>query len=212
MTHKGLKNEAYELVKEKLINGEIKPGERIREDLLADEFAMSRTPVREAINQLSAEGYVIQEPRKGIFAKEYTKQELTDIIEIRALIESYAIKVCFRKITNEQIKELENIFNNLKDSLLKQDKITYVMYDSMFHKKIGEFTNNKKLISFINDIEYSVMYARRMKFYNIKYKYSEEESIRQHRAILDAIINKDEETAIEAMEKNSKEVLNRMIY
>lgn len=212
MKHLGLKIEAYKLIKEKLMNGQILPGERIREDLLADEFSMSRTPVREAINQLSAEGFVIQEPRKGIFATEFTKQELINIIEIRTLLESYAAKICCEKITEQQWKELEEIYINLKDSLLTQDNAKYVLYDSMFHRKIGQITTNKKLSNYINDIEDNVIFARRMKIYNIKYKYSEEESIKQHEEILLAIKNRDVKNASKAIEKNTREVLNRMEY
>lgn len=212
MNHLGLKSEAYKLIKDKLMTGDIKPGERIREDLLAEEFSMSRTPVREAINQLSAEGFVVQRPRKGIFAIEYTFQEMSDILDVRTLLESYAAKTCCRKITDNQIKELECIFNNLKQALLKQDNKKYVIFDSMLHKKIGEFTANKKLISYINDIEDTITFARRMKIYNINYLYSEHESIKQHEAIFLSIKNRDEEAAYKAMETNTKELINRMTY
>lgn len=210
--HLGLKDTAYELIKERLLSGIIKPGERIREDLLAEEIAMSRTPVREAINQLSAEGYVCQVPRKGIFATQISREDLLDIIEARVLLESHAAKICCLKITEAQVTELENIFNKLKNALINLDNVKYVMYDGLFHKKIGEFAGNKKLYSFINELEDFVIYVRRMDAYNIRYNYSEEESVKQHENILLAIKNKDEEQACSAMELNARALLNRMIY
>ncbi len=212
MKHLGLKDTAYKLIKDRLLSGKIRPGERIREDLLAEEISMSRTPVREAINQLSAEGYVYQIPRKGIFATEISREELMDIIEIRVLLETYAVKICCRKITEEQLNELEDIFNKLKYALLNNDKTAYGIYDGLFHKKIAEYTRNKKLYNFINDIEDSVVFCRRMDIYNIRHKYTEEESIKQHEDILTAIKNRDEEAAFEAMGKNTKELFNRMLY
>lgn len=212
MKHLGLKDTAYQLIKDRLLSGKIKPGERLREDLLAEEISMSRTPVREAINQLSAEGYVYQIPRKGIFATEITREELIDIVEIRVLLETYAIKICCRKITEEQLKELEDIFNKLKNALMNQDQTKYGIYDGLFHKKIAEYTGNKKLYNFINDIEDSVVFSRRMNVYNIRHKYTEEDSIKQHEDILTAIKNRDEEAASKAMEKNTKELFNRMVF
>lgn len=212
MKHLGLKDTAYKLIKDRLLSGKIKPGERIREDLLAEEISMSRTPVREAINQLSAEGFVNQIPRKGIFANEITREELFDIIEIRVLLESYAAKVCSRTITEEQLKELEDVFLKFKNALLIKDKVKYGLYDGMFHKKIAEFTGNKKLYYYICDIEDSVVFIRRMDNYNLKHKLTEEESIRSHEDIFNAIKNRDEEAAFNAMGLNTKELFNRMAY
>lgn len=212
MKHLGLKDTAYRLIKDRLLTGKIRPGERIREDLLAEEISMSRTPVREAINQLSAEGYVYQIPRKGIFATEISREELLDIIEIRVLLETYAVKICCRKITEEQMIELEDIFNKLKNALLNNDHTAYGMYDGLFHKKIAEYTQNKKLYDFVNDIEDSVVFCRRMNIYSIRYNYTEQDSINQHEDILNAIKNRDEEAASKAMEKNTKELFNRMLY
>ena len=212
MKHLGLKDTAYKLIKDRLLSGAIKPGSRIREDLLAEEISMSRTPVREAINQLSAEGFVYQIPRKGIFATEITREELIDITEIRVMLETYAAKICCRKITEEQIVELEDVFNKLKNALLNNEKAEYGMYDGLFHKKIAEYTGNKKLYNFVSDIEDSVIFSRRMDVYNIRHKYTEQDSIQQHEDILNAIKSRDEEAAYNAMEKNAKELFNRMIY
>lgn len=212
MKHLGLKEKAYYLIKERLLNGVIKPGERIREDLLAEEISVSRTPVREAINQLIAEGFVYQIPRKGLFATKFTKEELIDIVEIRVMLESYAVKKCCQNITDKEIRELETIFNNLKDALLKDDFVNAGVYDGMFHRKIGEFSRNNKLSSYVNDIEDLVVFARRTEAYNSQPKYKGEDSIKQHENILMAIKNRDEEAAAKAIEKNTRELLKRMKY
>lgn len=212
MRHLGLKEKAYELIKERLISGDIKPGERIREDLLAEEISMSRTPVREAINQLTAEGFVYQIPRKGIFATKFTEEELIDIIEIRVMLESYAARKCCQNITDGQIKELEDIFNKLKNALLNSDLVNAGVYDGMFHKKIGEYSRNNKLATYVNEIEDIATYARRTETYISGVRYAESNSIKQHEAIFDAIKNRDEEAAAKAIEINTRELLKRMRY
>lgn len=212
MRHLVLKEKAYQIIKERLLNGEIKPGERIREDLLAESISMSRTPVREAINRLSAEGFVLNVPRKGIFTAKFNREELIDIIELRVLLESYAARKCCKHITDDEIAELEDIFNKLKEALLNRDSVNAGVYDGMFHKKIAEYSRNKKAIAFVDEIEDLAIFARRMEVYNIRYEYTEEKSIEQHEAILIAIKNRDEEAAAKAIEKNTKELLNRMMY
>ena len=207
-----LREKAYTMIKEKLLNGTIKPGARIREDLIAEEISMSRTPVREAINNLSAEGFVSNIPRKGIFATKFNKEELVDIIEVRAILESYAARRCCKQIKDSEIIELETIFDNFKQSLNNNDQVEAGIYDGMFHKKIAEFSRNKKAKIYINDIEDLAMFIRRMDSYNIRYQYSEEKSIQQHERILTAIKNRDEETAAKEMEINTKELLNRIEF
>lgn len=208
----GLKEKAYELIKDRLLNGSIKPGERIREDILAEENSMSRTPVREAINQLIAEGFVYQIPRKGLFATKFSKEELIDIVEIRVILESYAARKCCQNIKDEEIEELENIFNQLKETLLKNDITNAGVYDGMFHRKIGEYSGNNKLASYVNDIEDLAVFARRTETYNSRPRYDETDSIEQHRNILNAIKNRDEEAAAKAIEINTRELLKRMKY
>lgn len=212
MNHLGLTQKAYKLIKERLLSGEIKPGERIREDLLAEEISMSRTPVRESINQLTAEGFVYQIPRKGIFAIKFTYEELIDIIEIRVILESYAARKCCQNINNRQIIEFGEIFDKLKKALLNGDLVNASVYDGVFHRKLGEYSGNKRITKYVNEIEDLAVFARRMEVYSINHEYNELKSIEQHENILTAIMNRDEEMAAKAVEKNTKELLKRMRF
>ena len=212
MKHLGLTQKAYQLIKDKLLKGDIKPGERIREDLLAEEISMSRTPVRESINQLTAEGFVYQVPRKGIFATSFTLEEMLDIVEIRVIIESYAARKCCKNIKDSQITELEDICEKYKNALLREDFSEAGVYDGLLHRKLGEFSGNKKIMKFVNEIEDLAVFARRMEVYNFNHDYSKEESINQHTNIVLAIKDRDEEAAAKAVEKNTKELLKRMRY
>ena len=196
MNHLGLTQTAYKFIKSKLLSGEIKPGERIREDILAEEISMSRTPVRESINKLAAEGFVVQIPRKGIFATRLTFEELFEIIEIRVILESYAARKCCKNITDSQLKEFEEVFNKMKEAFSNGDSVKSGVLDGIFHRKLGEYSGNKRIEKYVNEIEDLAVYARRMEAYSIKYKeYNEDKSIEQHKAILDAIKSRDAEAA-----------------
>lgn len=191
------------------MKGEIKPGERIREDLLAESISMSRTPVREAINQLSAEGFVKQIPRRGVFAKEFTMQELMDIVEIRVILETYAIRKCCDLVKESDIKELEAILEKITESVDDDDYGDFGIYDGMLHKKIGSISGNKQAMSFIDEVEDLSVYSRKMDVF-ADYKYVTEVSIDQHREIIEALKARDKERAAYAVEINIKQALKRL--
>jgi len=201
MEHLSLKESAYRIIKEKLLNLEYEPGSRIREDLLAQEISMSRTPVREAINQLSAEGFVNNIPRKGVFAIELTPEEIGDLLDVREPLEMLAIEKCIKKISEEHISALENNIKEFEAALLAEDFKTCNVLDSKFHLEITAVSNNKKLIEFIKEIEDFMQIARGIeKKTNPKMK--NELTLQEHKNILEAIKNRDVEAAKEAIKIN----------
>ncbi|NLI91924.1 MAG: GntR family transcriptional regulator [Peptococcaceae bacterium] len=203
MEHLSLKESAYRIIKEKLLNLEFEPGSRIREDLLAQEISMSRTPVREAVNQLSAEGFLNNIPRKGIFVMQLTSQEISDFLDIREALETLAIENCIRKIKEEQLKLLDSILSEFETALAKDNYKKCNMLDSKFHLEIANVSNNKKLIEFLGEIEDFMHIARAIE----KKAQPKEKNIltlQEHKAILNAIQNKDVQGARDAIKVNIK--------
>jgi len=200
MKFSGLKEYVYHELKKKLISNIIKPGERIYEETIAEELEVSRTPVREVINQLVAEGFIENRPRKGIFAAVISKNELAKMLDVRIALESLAIKLCCEKINAEEIEELRDIMKNLEKMLRNKDFIQASQWDSKIHRYIAKVADNKKLTSYINDIQDVFAYTRG---YNIKWTDEKvERSIEEHRKIVEAIANKDEESAIRIVKKD----------
>ena len=210
MKHFGLKYTAHDIIKKMLLTGDIKPGERIREDIVAEKISMSRTPVREAINQLVVEGFVTQIPRKGIFATKFTKQQLVDIVEARTVLESYAAKKCATEATDKELQHISKIFDELKVALRSGELSKAGLLDGEFHRTIARYSRNKRISDYINDIEDIIVYARKMDTYNIRYQYTEENSVIQHQDILDALLSRNPEEAEKCMARNTREVLNRI--
>ncbi|RNC29626.1 MAG: HTH-type transcriptional regulator McbR [Candidatus Dichloromethanomonas elyunquensis] len=203
MEHLSLKESAYKIIKEKLLNLEFEPGSRVREDLLAQEISMSRTPVREAVNQLSAEGFLNNIPRKGIFVMQLTTKEISDFLDIREALETLAIENCIRKINEEQLALLGSILADFEEALSKDNFKKCNQLDSKFHLEIAKVSNNKKLIEFLGEIEDFMHIARAIEK-KLQPKAKNELTLKEHKAILKAVRNMDVEKARKAIRANIK--------
>lgn len=97
---------AYNYILDQILNGTIKPGDRIREDIIAEQLETSRTPVREAVNQLCQNGFIHNVKRKGLYCVQISREELVDLLELRQVLEDYCYCKCADKATKEDIDRL----------------------------------------------------------------------------------------------------------
>ena len=201
MEHLSLKDKAYRIIKDKLLSMEFEPGGRIREDLLAQEIAISRTPVREAINKLIAEGFIDNVPRRGLFFITIKKDEILDLLEAREVLEILAVDKCIEKITPLQIRSLEKILEDAERALEAEKYPRCNELDSLFHLEIAKISGNKKLIGFCREIEDYMRIARAVEKETQTQKKSRC-ALEEHRAILRYIENKDRAGAERATRKN----------
>ena len=203
MQHLGLKQRAYQIIKEKLLNLEFEPGSRIREDLLANEISMSRTPVREAINQLAAEGLITIIPRKGVFCIELSLDEIRGLVDVREALERLAIQNCFENISDIQIKNLESLIAKFEQALDQKQYKKCNGLDSDFHIAIANVSKNKKLVEFIIEIEEFMHIVRHMEKKSDPYERSLT-ALNQHKVILQCMKNGDLNCALDELENNIK--------
>jgi len=201
MEHPILRDKAYATIKQKLLHREIQPGERIREDLLAEEVFMSRTPVREAISQLTTEGFIVSLPRKGLFCASITREEMLDFLKIREALETLAVRECLERATDEEIGRLDKLLMDYERAITSKTRREASDLDSQFHMSIAEMTRNRKLIRFISELGDFMCLARTKERPELTIE-ERAMSIRQHRAILDAIRKRDALCAVEAMRTN----------
>ncbi|MGI6778452.1 MAG: GntR family transcriptional regulator [Acetivibrionales bacterium] len=201
MQHLSLKQRAYKIIKEKMFNGEFEPGSRIREDLLAEEISMSRTPVREAINQLSAEGLVKNIPRKGIYFISFSTEEIVDLLDVRESLEVLAVSRCIEKIKPEQLQRLRDNLDEFEFMLSQKKYKECNELDSSFHREIAAISDNSKLIEYLSEIEDIMLIAR-----TVEKKESPESknklTLKEHSKILDCISNADKTGAVKAVKEN----------
>lgn len=189
----GLKEYIYHELKKKLMSSSISQGERIYEEEIAKEFGVSRTPVREAINRLIAEGFVENRPRKGVFAAEVSKEELIKMLDIRVVLEELSVKMCCLMISEEEILALKEIYAKYKERLQSGEFGKASELDSEIHKYIAQVSDNKKLIEYIDDIQDFFAYTRTGAVNWTEKKV--ERSLRDHHELVEAISLRDEEKA-----------------
>jgi DNA-binding GntR family transcriptional regulator len=127
-------------LRDAIINGDLKPGERLMEIKLADKMGVSRTPVREAIRKLELEGLVLMIPRRGAEVAPITENDLRDVLEVRKAMERLAVELVCEKITEKEIAELERELVELKLAVENDDINEIVKNDVEFHDIIYEAT------------------------------------------------------------------------
>lgn len=109
-----LRDVVFNTLRQAILRGELKPGERLMEIQLANKLGVSRTPIREAIRKLELEGLVLMIPRKGAEVADITEKSLRDVLEVREALEELAVRLACDKIKEEEIEELKKRRRNLK--------------------------------------------------------------------------------------------------
>mgnify|MGYP003103250895 FL=1 len=192
-----LRDVVFNTLRQAILKGELKPGERLMEIQLANKLGVSRTPVREAIRKLELEGLVLMIPRKGAEVAEITRQDMEDVLEVRTALEELAVKDACDHITDAQLSELKKASNEFKKALLEgKDLVTCADADMHFHDVILSATNNRRLIQMLNNLS-EQMYRYRMEY--LKDERSHKTLIEEHDAISRALKKHDKVKAGAAM-------------
>lgn len=159
-----LRDVVFNTLRQAILRGEFKSGERLMEIQLANKLGVSRTPIREAIRKLELEGLVIMIPRKGAEVADITEKSLRDVLEVRKALEELAVQLACEKITQEELEELEQAGENFKKVLKRSKDITEVAEaDVRFHDVIYMATDNQKLIHLLNKLR-EQMYRYRVEY------------------------------------------------
>ena len=199
--HLSLNEIAYNAIREKIIQGEFEPGSRIREDHLAEEISMSRTPVREAINRLVSEGLIINRARKGLYLIDPSDEEIAQHIDIRVALEKLAVEACIDVVDENGLNEIEENIDEFEFRLFKDKFEKCNELDGEFHLLIARLSGNQKLYTMLRELSSFFMQTRNLeKKENPREK--NERTLQEHREILDAIRNGKKKAAKEAIALN----------
>ena len=114
-----LRDVVFNTLREAILKGDLKPGERLMELQLAAKLGVSRTPIREAIRKLELEGLVLMIPRKGAEVAKISEKSLRDVLEVRRSLEELAIELACQRMTDEEIDQLEQRQNAFKNAIHK---------------------------------------------------------------------------------------------
>jgi DNA-binding GntR family transcriptional regulator len=199
--YKPLREVIFATLREAIIMGELKPGERLMEVQLAEKMGVSRTPVREAIRKLELEGFVNMIPRKGAHVARLSIKDIMDVLEVRASLDGLATALAAERITDEELRELKYVLNQFESYVEKDNLQNIVKKDVEFHDIIYHASKNDKLIQIVNNLREQVY---RFRVIYLKDFSSTKEVIKEHIEIFDALIEKDSNAAGEAAKSHIK--------
>ena len=180
-------NIAYQKIKAAILNEMYEPNQILNERKLAEEFQISRTPVREALKILEGEGWVKIIPWKGAIVNQITQKEIDEIFQIRLIIEPAIIELLQNKIDYKKRAYLDKLYENQKKTKTKKE---FILADREFHMTFAEWTENLQLIEMVKGLNDRI-YMVGHKAINSKDSKREEESLEEHYKIIQALKNND---------------------
>lgn len=187
-----LRDVVFNTLRQAILKGELKPGERLMEIQLANKLGVSRTPIREAIRKLELEGLVLMIPRRGAEVAEITEKNLRDVLEVRQALEELSVQLACDHITEEQIRGMERAAGEFQKALKSGDLTRIAEADVQFHDWIALATGNQKLIQLLNNLREQV-YRYRMEYLKSEEVYPQ--LIREHEMLIEAIRSGQKEKA-----------------
>ena len=139
-----LRDVVFQTLREAILKGDLRPGERLMELQLASRLGVSRTPIREAIRMLEQEGLAVTIPRKGAEVARMTEKNMEDVLQIREALDDLAVQVACDKMTKQQLANLTQTMKNFENAVQTGNLSKIVAYDVEFHDIIYESTDNPK--------------------------------------------------------------------
>lgn len=187
-------------IKNQILSGRWQPGDRLNDLKLAEEFESSRHSVREALFKLTETGIIEKEYWKGYFIKEITEDIVTNIVEIRIALESYAIRNFVKVATEADFLDMAEAINKSEKMLKEHDWLNYLTTDFSFHEIIYSRQPNKYIAATMNNYMLTIHFVRYMSMgKDDNFIETAKNSIFWHTAILEAIKSRDEEEAVKRL-------------
>ena len=200
-----LRDVVFQTLRQAILRGELKPGERLLEIKLAEKLGVSRTPIREAIRKLELEGLVLMVPRKGAEVAQITEKNLRDVLEVRKALEELAVDLACNRIMKEDILELKKAAKEFEITLSSGDVTKIATADVQFHDIIYQATGNERLFKLLLKLR-EQMYRYRVEY--LKRKESYPILLEEHDKIVKAI---EERNPAEARKMICAHIDNQML-
>jgi len=191
-SHLTLREKILETIREAILKGSLKPGEKVAEPELAERFGISRTPIREAFRQLESEGYLAVIPRKGAVVASLSERDVEEFYAIKSILEGYAARMAAEKMSDKDIEKLENINDRLEKLAREGDVKNFFRVHNDFHEAFIRAAGNEKLLELISQL---LLKFNRLRMASLSLPGRMEISVQEHRKILDAFKRREGELA-----------------
>jgi DNA-binding GntR family transcriptional regulator len=158
--HQTLNRRIYYQVRELIEAGTLVPGTQLDERALAQELAVSRTPLREAIASLVEDGLVERRPYRGNFVRQFSARQVNDLFEVRKTLEGLAARLAVPKLSDEGIAALRHLLDAAQQALERNDLLAYSLADQRFHEAIAQAAENETLIESLGRLKRQIQLVR----------------------------------------------------
>lgn len=187
-----IRNQVYQILKEDICNGEYRPGQWLQETEVAARLSVSRSPVREALRQLAADGLVVEIPNKGVFVKEFTSRDIEEVFDLRVLLEGYAIDRLKDRLSTAGMEQLIDYSVKLESAHAKNNLRLYIELDTELHNLLISLSGNSLLESLYARVHSIIQQFR---IYSLLTQKRFDESMDEHRGIIQCLITGDTQQA-----------------
>lgn len=189
-----LRDVVFNTLRQAILKGELKPGERLMEIALAERLGVSRTPIREAMRKLELEGLVVMIPRRGAQVANITEKDLNDVLEVRIALENMAIEKACKRMSEEELDRLWQAAREFERTMAEGNLVRLAEADVAFHEIIYQASDNCRLIQVLNNL--------REQIYRYRVEYLKEEEtrnvlVKEHEELYNAVKARDVERAQE---------------
>ncbi|WP_332671051.1 GntR family transcriptional regulator [Aromatoleum sp.] len=187
-----LYQEVAERLRERIFSHELPPGSWVDEQALADDYGISRTPLREALKVLASEGLVTLKPRRGCYVTEISERDLDEIFNVMALLEGQCAQLSARKATDADLLRLRDVHAKLEKAAGSGDIDGFFEANQAFHHTLQEIADNRWLLQVIEDLRKVIKLSRHHSLFG---EGRLEQSLAEHRDLLAALAGRDEQRA-----------------
>jgi DNA-binding GntR family transcriptional regulator len=198
-----VREKVYNYLKSSILSGRFDPGERLTEEHLAKKLRVSRTPVREALHKLESEGLIKPRKKRGFIASRDSKEEVEELLELRAVLEGYALRLISERISEETLEQLNDLIEKAEEALRKNRIDEVFKWNTEFHDMLhGLVTDTHRLYELIVNMR---KYVLRYRKDTLQYPDGGKRAIEGHRKIVLALRLRDPELCERIMREHIKE-------
>lgn len=191
-----LTDEIADIIRDRILKGEYQIGEKIKENQIATELRVSRTPIREAFKLLENEGLIDYIPNRGCFAKGFTRQDIEDIYSVRKALEVLTVEWAVNRISPKEIDKLQDQCDLMEFYTTRKDSRKVLDVNTDFHDIIYNSTGSRFMAQVLRSYKDYIDQTRKVIYYEQDYL---EAILKEHRSVLEAIKTGDVEKAKKAM-------------
>lgn len=194
-----LRDVVFVTLREAILEGKLKPGDRLMEIQLSNQLGVSRTPIREAIRMLEKEGLAITIPRKGAQVAKLSEKDMEDVLEIRNVLDELAVSTACDRMDEDELLKLKEAKESFEIAVKKKDTTAIAEADVAFHDVIYQACKNPKLENILSNL--------REQMYRYRLEYVKDESVyknlvEEHNALYEGFVKKNKELLVAITNKH----------